>query len=258
MSRESSLLSPNSAKLWQREAESLRQQLNYLQESHKVQKRGLGYSFEKIMQEQTQNMILVPNFRIKTRFSFKNTRTTFSLSKPKELSDLSVEDLENLEGQLETSLKGIRTKKVQKFRYQILTNEIQELNHQGVISHQENMKLYTEVNVLRRENTELHKKRRVEVAATNEVVHGGNVKSQGGNEYVDEGIVMGGVNGSTDAQGHDGLSNYAYAELLKTEQLRMYGDDDLADKSYFFSSVCLKENVSNVMKQSLREFGLDE
>ncbi|CAL5358218.1 unnamed protein product [Camellia sinensis] len=91
------LLSPTSeAKLWQREAESLRQQLNYLQESHR-----------KLTGE--------------------------------ELSDLSVEDLESLEGQLETSLKGIRTKK-------------------GVISHQENMKLYKEVNVLQRENAELHKK----------------------------------------------------------------------------------------------------
>ncbi|XP_028120350.1 MADS-box transcription factor 23-like [Camellia sinensis] len=105
------LLSPTSeAKLWQREAESLRQQLNYLQESHR-----------KLTGE--------------------------------ELSDLSVEDLESLEGQLETSLKGIRTKK-----HQILTEEIQGLNHQGVISHQENMKLYKEVNVLQRENAELHKK----------------------------------------------------------------------------------------------------
>ncbi|KAI8010366.1 hypothetical protein LOK49_LG06G02117 [Camellia lanceoleosa] len=39
--------------------------------------------------------------------------------------------------------------------------------------------------------------RRVEVAATNEVVHGGNVESQGGNEHMDEGIVMDGMNGST-------------------------------------------------------------
>ncbi|GMP98618.1 hypothetical protein CsSME_00046437 [Camellia sinensis var. sinensis] len=105
----------------------------------------------------------------------------------------------------------------------------------------------------------------------------------------------------------------AYVELLKSEHLRMYGDDELADKSYFFSSVCLdivkkddvramekfdrtnvsaasdcqfihfpmchdghwtqrgdradvhhnvatllKECVTNVMKQTLREFGLDE
>ncbi|KAI7980917.1 hypothetical protein LOK49_Contig92G00013 [Camellia lanceoleosa] len=121
----------------------------------------------------------------------------------------------------------------------------------------------------------------------------------------------------------------AYVELLKSDQLKMYGDDDLADKSYFFSSldmvknkdvrsievyvrrnvsagsefryfhflmchlghwtlvvydtedgswkhfnlmrqredradihhneaVLLKERVSAVMKQSLREFGLDE
>ncbi|KAI8022241.1 hypothetical protein LOK49_LG03G03837 [Camellia lanceoleosa] len=30
-----------------------------------------------------------------------------------------------------------------------------------------------------------------------------------------------------------------YVELLKSDQLRMYGDDDLAEKSYFFSSICL-------------------
>ncbi|GMP47791.1 hypothetical protein CsSME_00015374 [Camellia sinensis var. sinensis] len=31
----------------------------------------------------------------------------------------------------------------------------------------------------------------------------------------------------------------AYVELLKSDHLRMYGDNELADKSYFFSSVCL-------------------
>lgn len=31
----------------------------------------------------------------------------------------------------------------------------------------------------------------------------------------------------------------AYVELLKSKHVRMYGDDELADKSYFFSSVCL-------------------
>ncbi|CAL5324954.1 unnamed protein product [Camellia sinensis] len=31
----------------------------------------------------------------------------------------------------------------------------------------------------------------------------------------------------------------AYVELFKSEHLRMYGDDELADKSYFFNSGCL-------------------
>ncbi|CAL5403754.1 unnamed protein product [Camellia sinensis] len=31
----------------------------------------------------------------------------------------------------------------------------------------------------------------------------------------------------------------AYTELLKTDQLKVLGNDDQADKSYFFSSVCL-------------------
>ncbi|KAI8554751.1 hypothetical protein RHMOL_Rhmol05G0121900 [Rhododendron molle] len=73
--------------------------------------------------------------------------------KGEELNGLSVKDLENLESQLETSLKGIRTKKDQ-----LLTDEIQELNRQGVIIHQENMKLYKEVIVLQKENAELQKK----------------------------------------------------------------------------------------------------
>ncbi|GMP38800.1 hypothetical protein CsSME_00009924 [Camellia sinensis var. sinensis] len=108
---EHQLLSPTSeAKFWQREAESLRQQLNYLQESHR-----------QLMGE--------------------------------ELSGLSVKDLENLESQLETSLKCIRAKKDQ-----ILTDEIKEVNHQGVIIHQENMKLFKEINALRKENAELQKK----------------------------------------------------------------------------------------------------
>ncbi|GMP26748.1 hypothetical protein CsSME_00003060 [Camellia sinensis var. sinensis] len=36
----------------------------------------------------------------------------------------------------------------------------------------------------------------------------------------------------------------AYAELLKTEQHIMYANDETADKSYFFSSICL-EMVKN-------------
>ncbi|GMP79170.1 hypothetical protein CsSME_00034825 [Camellia sinensis var. sinensis] len=46
--------------------------------------------------------------------------------------------------------------------------------------------------------------RRVEVSTTNEVVHGGNVESRGGKEHGEGGIDMDGLNGSADAQGHDG------------------------------------------------------
>ncbi|CAL5438396.1 unnamed protein product [Camellia sinensis] len=100
--------------------------------------------FERYNNEQENHQLLSPTSEAKGGRKLKATVKQLA-RKPQakltgeELSDLSVEDLENLEGQLETSLKGIRTKK-------------------GVISHQENMKLYKEVNVLQRENAELHKK----------------------------------------------------------------------------------------------------
>ncbi|KMZ69887.1 putative agamous-like MADS-box protein AGL21-related ZmMADS4, AGL17/ANR1 sub-family [Zostera marina] len=59
-----------------------------------------------------------------------------------ELSGLRLKDLQNLENQLEMSLRGIRTKKDQ-----ILTNEIQELSQKGNLIHQENIELYKEVQV---------------------------------------------------------------------------------------------------------------
>ncbi|XP_047327400.1 MADS-box transcription factor 27-like [Impatiens glandulifera] len=67
-----------------------------------------------------------------------------------ELSGISVRDLQNLENQLETSLRCVRNRK-EKF----MLDEIQELNRKVNIIHQENLEQYKKVNLIYREYMEL-------------------------------------------------------------------------------------------------------
>ncbi|WJX22096.1 MADS-box transcription factor 27, variant 2 [Trifolium repens] len=115
------LMNPASeVKFWQTEAASLRQQLQYLQESHSRQLMGEG------------------------------------------LAGLGIKELQNLENQLEISLKGVRMKKDH-----ILTNEIKELHQKGNLVHQENVQLHKKMDLVQKENAELLKKV-YEARSTNE------------------------------------------------------------------------------------------
>ncbi|XP_062219429.1 MADS-box transcription factor 27-like isoform X2 [Phragmites australis] len=73
--------------------------------------------------------------------------------KGEDLSRLNAKELQSLENQLETSLRGIRSKKDQ-----LLIDEIHELNRKASLFHQENMDLYNKINLMHQENAELHKK----------------------------------------------------------------------------------------------------
>ncbi|TKW04804.1 hypothetical protein SEVIR_7G133400v4 [Setaria viridis] len=69
-----------------------------------------------------------------------------------DLSGLGVKELQNLENQLEMSLRCIRTKKDQ-----LLVDEIHELSQKGSLIQQDNMELCRKVNVIHQENVELYK-----------------------------------------------------------------------------------------------------
>ncbi|CAN6917614.1 unnamed protein product [Brassica oleracea] len=70
-----------------------------------------------------------------------------------QLNGLSVNELNNLENQLEISLRGVRMKKEQ-----MLTHEIQELSQKRNLIHLENVELSRKVQRIHQENVELYKK----------------------------------------------------------------------------------------------------
>ncbi|XP_074279349.1 MADS-box transcription factor 23-like [Silene latifolia] len=70
-----------------------------------------------------------------------------------DLSGLTVKDLQNLQNQLEISLREVRTTKDQ-----LMFNEIQELKEKEKLIHQENAELYKRKDLIHQENIKLSKK----------------------------------------------------------------------------------------------------
>ncbi|KAJ4880183.1 Agamous-like MADS-box protein AGL21 [Raphanus sativus] len=81
-----------------------------------------------------------------------------------QLNGLSVNELNNLENQLEISLRGIRMKKEQ-----MMNHEIQELSQKRNLIHQEKLELSRKVQRIHQENVELYKK--AYTANTNGFIH---------------------------------------------------------------------------------------
>lgn len=81
-----------------------------------------------------------------------------------QLNGLSVNELNNLENQLEISLRGVRMKKEH-----MLTREIQELSQKRNLIHQENLELSRKVQRIHQENVELYNK--AYTANTNGFIH---------------------------------------------------------------------------------------
>ncbi|KAL9461134.1 hypothetical protein AB3S75_004182 [Citrus x aurantiifolia] len=95
-----------------------------------------------------------------------------------QLYGLNVKDLQNLENQLEMSLRGVRLKKEQ-----MLTDEIKELTQKGSLIHKENLELCKKINLIRQENMELYGK----VYGTRDA------NEAGGNAFVQYGLNNGEV-----------------------------------------------------------------
>ncbi|KAM7250884.1 hypothetical protein ACFE04_022767 [Oxalis oulophora] len=94
-----------------------------------------------------------------------------------ELSGLGLKDLNNLEDQLEISLKSIRTEKDK-----LSCDEINELNRKVNLIHQENVELYKNMDVVNRENRELkNKDYGLRIRSANEASKGSNPAYNFGN-----------------------------------------------------------------------------